>query len=143
MADSPSVATARSRTGSRTAAVLTLTLGIAWYFAGPLTIGLMTTNAEVQAYALTYLPVAALCTVTFMPAFVFDGILIGTTLNDTMRNGMVVSLAVFLAAALALQPTYGNWGLWAALHCWFTARGAIYWWALERRKAGLFAAAPA
>jgi Na+-driven multidrug efflux pump len=121
--------------------ILTVTLGLAWYAAGPLIIGLMTTNAEVQAYALTYLPIAALCTITFMPAFVYDGILIGTTLNTTMRNGMVASLVVFLAAVLALQPMLGNWGLWAALHCWFVARGVIYWWALERRKAGLFAAA--
>ena len=120
---------------------LTLSLGLAWYFGGPWVIGLMTTNQEVQTYALTYLPIAALCTVTFMPAFVYDGILVGTTLNTTMRNGMVVSLVVFLAAALALQPVLGNWGLWAALHCWFVARGGIYWWALERRKAGLFAAA--
>lgn len=121
--------------------ILTVTLGLAWYATGPLIIGLMTTNAEVQAYALTYLPIAALCTVTFMPAFVYDGILIGTTLNTTMRNGMVASLVVFFAAALALQPLLGNWGLWAALHCWFVARGVIYWWALERRRAGLFAAA--
>jgi MATE family multidrug resistance protein len=120
--------------------ILTLTLGVAWYLAGPFVIGLMTTNAEVQAYALTYLPIAALCTVTFMPAFVYDGILVGTTLNTTMRNGMVISLVVFLAAALALQPIFGNWGLWAALHAWFLARGLIYWWALERRKAGLFTA---
>lgn len=122
---------------------ITLSLGLAWYFGGPWVIGLMTTNAEVQAYALTYLPIAALCTVTFMPAFVYDGILVGTTLNTTMRNGMVVSLVVFLGAALALQPVLGNWGLWGALHCWFVARGAIYWWALERRKAGLFTAAAA
>lgn len=122
--------------------VLTLSLGLAWYLGGASVIGLMTTNAEVQAFALTYLPVAALCTVTFMPAFVYDGILVGTTLNAAMRNGMVVSLAVFLAAALLLQPLWGNWGLWAALHCWFVARGALYWWALERRKAGLFAPAP-
>ena len=121
--------------------IITLTLGVGWYLSGPWVIGLMTTNAEVQAYALTYLPVAALCTVTFMPAFVYDGILVGTTLNTTMRNGMVVSLVVFLAAALALEPVFGNWGLWGALHCWFVARGGIYWWALERRKAGLFAPA--
>ena len=76
-----------------------------------------------------------------MPAFIYDGILIGTTLNTTMRNGMIVSLVVFLAVALALQPIWGNWGLWLALHSWFIARGVIYWWALERRRAGLFTAA--
>lgn len=123
--------------------ILTLSLGLAWYLSGPLLIGLLTTNADVQAYALTYLPVAALCTVTFMPAFIYDGILIGTTLNTTMRNGMVASLLVFLAVALALQPLMGNWGLWLAMHCWFIARGGIYFWALERRKAGLFGPAPA
>ena len=121
--------------------ILTLALGLGWYFSGPFVIGLMTTNAAVQAQALTYLPIAALCTVTFMPSFIYDGILIGTTLNTTMRNGMVLSLLVFLAAALTLQPIFGNWGLWAAMHCWFVARGAIYWRALERRKAGLFAPA--
>lgn len=121
--------------------ILTLTLGLAWYLSGPLVIGLMTTNADVQAQALHYLPIAALCTVTFMPAFVYDGILVGTTLNSTMRNGMVISLFVFLGAALSLQPVLGNWGLWAAMHCWFLARGGIYWWALERRRAGLFAPA--
>ncbi|WP_354064018.1 MATE family efflux transporter [Devosia sp. 2618] len=120
--------------------ILTLSLGLAWYLAGPFVIGLMTTNPEVQAYALTYLPIAALCTVTFMPAFVYDGILVGTTLNTVMRNGMVISLVVFLVAALTLQPLFGNWGLWAAMHFWFIARGLIYWRALERRKAGLFSA---
>lgn len=117
---------------------LALGLGVVWYLAGPWVIGFMTTNEQVRVYALTYLPIAALCTVTFTPAFVFDGILIGTTQNAVMRNGMLASLAVFLAAALLLQPVWGNWGLWAALHAWFIARGAIYWWALERRRAGLF-----
>ncbi|MGV8855864.1 MAG: MATE family efflux transporter [Devosia sp.] len=124
--------------------MIALGLGLAWYLGGPLLIGLMTTNAQVQNYALTYLPVAALCALTFMPAFVYDGILIGTTLNTTMRNGMIVSLLVFLAAAALLQPLWGNWGLWAALHAWFIARGVIYAWALQRRRAALFSApAPA
>ena len=118
--------------------VIALGLGAFWYGAGPWVIGLMTTNEAVRAEALAYLPIAALCALTFMPAFVYDGILIGTTQNVVMRNGMVVSLVVFLAAAAVLQPAWGNWGLWAALHCWFLARGGIYWWALERRKAGLF-----
>lgn len=119
--------------------VISLGLGVIWYFGGPFVIGAMTTNEAVRAYALGYLPVAALATLTFMPAFVFDGILVGTTLNGTMRNGMVVSLLVFLGAAAALLPLWGNMGLWAALHCWFLARGAYYFVALERRKTGLFA----
>jgi multidrug resistance protein, MATE family len=113
-------------------------LGAIWYLTGPFVLGLMTTNADVLAFALTFLPIAALSTITFTPAFVFDGILIGTTQNVVMRNGMLASLVVFLIAAIVLQPLWGNWGLWAALHCWFLARGGIYWWALERRRAQLF-----
>jgi MATE family multidrug resistance protein len=121
--------------------VIAVSLGLVWYLGGPFVIGFMTTNAEVQDYALTYLPIAAACTLVFMPAFVYDGILIGTTQNVIMRNGMIVSLGVFLAAALVLQPMLGNWGLWGAMHLWFIARGLIYWWALERKKASLFAPA--
>ncbi|KKB85061.1 hypothetical protein VW29_07835 [Devosia limi DSM 17137] len=120
--------------------IIAVGLGIGWYFAGGAVIGFMTTNGEVHAHAMTYLPIAALCALTFMPAFVYDGILVGTTLNVVMRNGMVVSLLVFLLAAFILQPQFGNWGLWAALHVWFLARGGIYWWALERRRGGLFTA---
>ncbi|MEQ9635344.1 MAG: MATE family efflux transporter [Devosia marina] len=120
--------------------VIALGLGAAWYLGGPWVINFMTTNAEVRAQALTFLPVAALCALSFMPAFVYDGILIGTTQNVVMRNGMIASLVVFVGVALVLRD-WGNWGLWAAMHSWFLARGAIYWWALERKKAGLFSPA--
>lgn len=119
-------------------AVISVGLGLAWYLGGDAVIGFMTTNPEVRSFASDQLWIAALCTLTFMPAFVYDGILIGVTLNVVMRNGMVASLGVFLVAAMILQPLWGNFGLWAALHLWFIARGTIYWWALEQRKAGLF-----
>lgn len=114
-------------------------LGLAWYFGGDALIGLMTTNAEVRAAAHDYLWIAALCTLTFMPAFVFDGILIGLTQNVMMRNGMVASLGVFLVAAVVLQPILGNLGLWLSLHIWFAARGLYYWLALNRKRNALFA----
>ncbi|MBJ3784616.1 MATE family efflux transporter [Devosia sediminis] len=118
--------------------IISVCLGVVFYLAGPALIGFMSTNEAVRQYALDYLPLAALCSLTFMPAVVHDGILIGTTQNVLMRNGMVASLPVFLGAALLLQPLWGNWGLWAALHLWFLTRGVIYWWALGQRKAGLF-----
>ncbi|MEO9230357.1 MAG: hypothetical protein ABI216_15635 [Devosia sp.] len=74
-----------------------------------------------------------------MPAFVYDGILIGLTQNAVMRNGMLASLGVFLVAALVLKIPFGNFGLWLSLHLWFVARGGFYWWFLERRRASLFA----
>jgi len=115
-------------------------LALLWYLGGPTVLGFMTTSEAVRQEAMSYLWIASLCALIFMPAFVFDGILVGTTLNAVMRDGMVISLGVFLAAALILQPLFGNVGLWASLHIWFIARGLIYWWGLERKKAGLFTA---
>jgi multidrug resistance protein, MATE family len=119
--------------------ILSIGLGLIWYFGGDAAIGLMTTNEAVRQAAHEYLWIAALCTLTFMPAFVYDGILIGLTQNAAMRNGMLASLVVFLVAALLLKIPFGNLGLWLALHLWFIARGGFYCWSLERRRAALFA----
>lgn len=121
--------------------VMSLAMALLLFFAGPLLIGVMTTNAEVATYAQGFLWLAALSMITSMPSFLYDGILTGVTLNTVMRNGMVFSLAVFLCAAFVLQPMFGNAGLWAALHLWYIARASVYFFALERRKAGLFEAA--
>jgi MATE family multidrug resistance protein len=126
------------RLGFQWGLVIGAGLALLWMVGGWWLIDFMTTNEEVRAHARSFLWLAALAMLTSMPGFVYDGILTGVTLNVVMRNGMVVSLAVFLAAAFALQPLWGNAGLWAALHIWFLARAAIYWWALERRRDGLF-----
>jgi multidrug resistance protein, MATE family len=114
-------------------------LTVLWLIAGPSLIDVMTTNEGVRAYAREFLWFAALAMLTSMPGFVYDGILTGVTMNVVMRNGMLVSLALFLVAAVALQPVLGNAGLWVALHVWYIARAALYWWALEKRRGALFA----
>jgi len=118
---------------------ISIVLALVWSIFGDAVIGVMTTNEEVRRFANEYLWIAALCALSFMPAFVFDGMLVGLTQNAMMRNGTLVSLAVFLVAALALQPPFGNLGLWAAMHVWFIARGLYFWVALSRKQALLFA----
>ena len=120
--------------------VISVGLALVWFVGGAWVIDFMTTSEPVRAYARDFLWVAALSSLTGMPAFVYDGILVGSTLNATMRNGMIASLAVFLAACLLLQPALGNIGLWAAIHIFFVARAAYYWQALDRRKPALFGA---
>ncbi len=124
---------------------LVIAIGLTLFLAGAgwFAVDFMTTNAEVRAQARDFLFIASLAALTGMPAFVYDGILTGVTLNVVMRNGMLLALALFLAAAFLLQGPLGNMGLWIALHVFFLARGVIYWWALEQRKAGLFSAASA
>ena len=121
--------------------LIALGLALVWFAGGWYLIDFMTTSEPVREYARSFLWIAALSPLTGMPAFVFDGILVGVTLNVVMRNGMVAALGLFLVAALVLQWAFGNAGLWAAIHLFFLARALFYWRALERKKAGLFSAA--
>src|SRR6266480_6424489 len=67
-------------------------------------------------------------------AFAFDGVYIGATWARDMRNLMLASLVIFLAAWLLLRPL-GNAGLWGALLVHYAARGGLealrYPWLLK------------
>ena len=56
-------------------------------------------------------------------AFQLDGIFLGATRGRTMRNAMIVSVMVYVAACALLIPMWGNTGLWLALTLFFGVRG--------------------
>lgn len=118
--------------------VLSSVLFALFVFGGPVLIDVMTTVPEVRGFARDYLLVAAFAAYTGMPAFVMDGVMTGATLNTVIRNGMLAALAIYLAAALTLQPLLGLNGLWLALHMFFLARAVIFWLAVRRRMPALF-----
>jgi MATE family multidrug resistance protein len=66
-----------------------------------------------RALARAYLPWAAAAPLLGVWAFQLDGIFIGATRTAEMRNSVLVSLAIFLAAWWLLCPL-GNNGLWGA-----------------------------
>lgn len=109
-----------------------------WMVLGPFLIDFMTTAPDVRIVARDYLFIASFTAVTGVIPFVMDGVMIGATLNTIVRNGMVSALAVFIAAAMVLQPLFGINGLWAALHIFFLARGAIFWFAVRLKMPVLF-----
>ena len=91
---------------------------------GPLLIDLMTASAEVRHGARDYLPFVVASPLLAVFAFGFDGVYIGATWAREMRNLMVLSLLIFLAAWLALR-SFGNAGLWGALLVHYAARGGL------------------
>ena len=99
-----------------------LALGF-WVF-GPQIIDLMAKNMGVQDAALSYLPWLVLAPVIALGSFMFDGIFVGATRTADMRNMMVVSFVIYVAAVIALVPAFGNHGLWMAMLISFIARGA-------------------
>src|SRR6185437_5341359 len=91
---------------------------------GSALIDFMTASEEVRGNARLYLVFVTLAPVFGVFAFVFDGIYIGATWARDMRNLMLLSLLMFLAAWLWLRG-HGNGGLWGALLVLYAARGAL------------------
>ncbi len=87
-------------------------------------IDIMTASTDVRLVARDYLWLVALAPVLGVFAFAYDGIYIGATWTRDMRNLMVLSLVIFLAAWWALRP-FGNTGLWGALLVHYAARGGL------------------
>jgi len=104
-------------------------LGLALIFAasyallGKAIIAALTGIPEVRAVAAAYLPWAVASPLVSVWSFQLDGIYIGATWTREMRNGMAVSIFVFLAATWLLLPVMGNDGLWLALLIFMAARG--------------------
>jgi MATE family multidrug resistance protein len=95
-----------------------------FFMGGNVMIDVMTASPDVRGAARHFLWLAALAPVCGVMAFCYDGIYIGATWARDMRNLMVASLAVYLAAWWLLQPL-DNAGLWIALLVFFIARGAL------------------
>jgi MATE family multidrug resistance protein len=98
-----------------------------------------TTSPEVRDTARAYLVWAALTPIVGVWCFQLDGIFIGATRTADMRNMMLLSLAVYVAAWSVLAPAFGNHGLWASLHVFYVVRLLTLWArlpALERAAFG-------
>ena len=85
-------------------------------------IGLITGIAEVRSTASEYLPWLVVMPIVAIWSFQLDGIFIGTTHTAAMRNAMLVSLGVFVAAVWLMLPIWGNHGLWAAMAVFLAIR---------------------
>jgi len=85
-------------------------------------IDFVSTNAEVRSYAREYLVFAALTPLFGAAAFAFDGIYTGATWTRSMRDLMVVALALYATVLLA-AGSLGNTALWIALLAFLSARG--------------------
>jgi MATE family multidrug resistance protein len=101
-----------------------LVVTAAYALFGPAFIDIMTANADVRHNARDYLWLVALAPILGVFAFAFDGIYIGATWAREMRNLMILSLLIFIAAWLGLRP-FGNAGLWGALLAHYAARGGL------------------
>jgi putative MATE family efflux protein len=97
-------------------------------------IALLTEAASVRQAAAASLGWAALVPVIAAPAFQLDGVFIGATWSRDMRNMMLLSLTIFIAAWAVLMPAFGNAGLWLAFLIFLATRGITLGLALRLRQ---------
>lgn len=102
---------------------LALGLALVYFAAGPMLVDLMTVSPGVRDLGRVYLPWAALTPLFGVLAFQMDGVFIGATWSRDMRNMMLLSLAIYIAAYYTLFPLMGNHGLWLSLEIFLGARG--------------------
>jgi len=90
----------------------------------------MTTQKEVQNAARTWIWWIALTPLVGVWSFLLDGIFIGTTHTREMRNGMIISLTMFICATLVLVPLFNNHGLWISYYILMLVRAATlgFWY---------------
>jgi len=86
---------------------------------------LFTNQPEVITAGLPFLWYMILFPMMGFLSYIWDGIYIGLTATQTMRNAMFLSLAMFLGIHYLLKPLYGNDGLWMALLLFMLIRGVI------------------
>lgn len=114
---------------SQFSAITAVALSLMFVAAGPWLIDLLTNIDTVRQMARQYLFWACLAPILAIACFQLDGIFIGATRSQDMRNAMIFSLACYLASWWWLTDRYGNHGLWAALMIFFVSRGlSLYWY---------------
>ena len=86
-------------------------------------IGMFTSNENIQIIANNKLIWVVVLPMIAVWPYMLDGIFIGATRTSAMRDGMVISLIIFILALSILLPRFGYCGLWIGLTIFMSARG--------------------
>ena len=111
------------RTTTQWAFGISLAYALLYWLAGPLIINLLTDIESVRIAAKEVVIWLIILPIVSVWPYMFDGIFIGATRSADMRNGMVISLIIFVTAVFFLRPEFGYHGLWFALTIFMSARG--------------------
>lgn len=119
-----------TRASIELAGLTAVVFALAFWLFGNNLIALMTTDPDIQARAVEWLPWVILVPLTGVWSFLLDGIFIGATQTANMRDSMIASLTVFGLCSLVTVPLLGNHGIWLSYHIMFVTRAltlARYW----------------
>ena len=123
---------ARARASLRRSVVITslwsgalaLVFSLCLLAGGGALVHLFTNVAEVRVEAARFVAWAALTPFVGFMAFQMDGVFTGATGSRQMRNGMILSAAVYFPASVVMADIWGNHGVWAGAHLLLIIRAA-------------------
>ncbi len=115
----------------------------AYALLGPPIIGLLTSQEELKSLAMDYLPWIIVSPLVSVWSFLWDGVFVGATWADAMRNTMLVStFLVFVPVFYLTQYAgLGNHGLWLAFLVFMAARAVTMGTVFRQRAPALFSPA--
>ena len=105
------------------AVVISFVYSAAYWLLAPLIIDLLTDISRVRIIA-NQMTIWVICLpIIAVWPYMLDGIFIGATRSAEMRNGMIISLVIFIIAVSIFKQAFGFHGLWLALLTFMSARG--------------------
>src|SRR5580704_3908719 len=103
-------------------------------------IAIFTNQEEIRSLAAQFLPWLIVLPLVAVWSFLLDGVFIGATRAQELRDSMVISLAGYLGLAILLTAHFGNHGLWCAMLAFMALRSvtlALRLPAMERKSFSL------
>jgi multidrug resistance protein, MATE family len=100
-------------------------------------IAVFTNQEQVRSLAAQFLPWLIVLPLVAVWSFMLDGIFIGATRAQELRDSMLISLIGYLGLAVVLTARFGNHGLWCAMLGFMALRAitlALRLSAIERKS---------
>ena len=130
------------KASSVSAFTVAATLSLVYFVFGRNLIAVFTNQQAVRVLAAQYLPWLIVLPLVAVWSFLLDGVFIGATRAQELRDSMLISLAGYLGLAVLLKARFGNHGLWCAMLAFMALRActlALRLPAVERKS---FSVAP-
>lgn len=110
-------------------------LSLATLIGGAAVLDVIVADETARAAALRFLPYCAAIPFLGAPAWQLDGIFVGAARSVAMRNAMLASFVLYVAADIVLRNAFGPHGMWIAFTGFYIVRAvtlAVAYPALER-----------
>lgn len=105
--------------------VITVAFTLLYSLGGVPFLRLLTSDRQVTAAAVGYLPWASAIPVAGIASFLLDGVFVGITHTRSLLLSSVVASCAFFVVWLALGPMLGNHALWLAFISFLIVRSAV------------------